>query len=230
MKLFGNEMKPNAKAQITLALCTVLAVSLPSLRAQDPGAPGAGKGAQTARVTDEQFIRAAAKSGFLEVRLAKMGVQKAQNASVKTLAQRIEDDYIKINEELKKLASSKGITVRDAGGISRTTPPTDAERAQAREKAEEAHPLLAEAVEKLEGMSGSEFDRVFVQTTANGRTVKAFEKASQNATDPEVKAFAAKTLPTLKEHMTMAQGLQAEVGAPGEGAESKTDNADPSKK
>src|SRR5436190_3578209 len=136
MKLFGNEMKPKVKTQVTLALCTVVALSLASLRAQekdqDQGAPGAGKEAQTAKVTDEQFIRAAAKSGFLEVRLAKMGVQKAQNASVKALAQRMVDDHTKINDDLKKLATSKGITVRDAEGITRSTPPTDAERTQVR--------------------------------------------------------------------------------------------------
>ena len=149
------------------------------------------------------------------------------------------DDHAKINEELKTLAKSKGITVRDVEGISRTTPATEAERTQVREKAEENHPVLAEAVERLQSMSGPEFDKKFVQTTVNhhGRTVKSFEKASQNATDSEVKAFAAKTLPTLKEHLTMAQGLQAEVGAtgaPGEGAgtdtdKSKPDNTDPSK-
>jgi putative membrane protein len=42
--------------------------------------------------------------------------------------------------------------------------------------------------------------------------VKAFEKAANEATDPEVKAFASKTLPTLKHHLSMAEALQQKLG------------------
>ena len=44
------------------------------------------------------------------------------------------------------------------------------------------------------------------------KAVKAFEKASNEAKDADVKAFATKTLPTLKEHLTMAEELQNKVG------------------
>jgi putative membrane protein len=225
MKLFGNETELNAKAKLTLALCTVLALSMASLRAQDDkdksqGGPGAASSTQTGQMTDEQFIRNAAKSGLLEVRVAKMGVQKAQNSSVKQFAQRLVDDHTKVNAELKQLASSKGITLLDADRITGITPDTDADRTQVREKAgsdDAAHKAHLEAVKKLEGLSGTEFDSAWVKAivTHHEKSVAAYEKASQSATDPQVKSFAAKTLPTLKEHLSQAKSLQSQVGAAG---------------
>ena len=37
--------------------------------------------------------------------------------------------------------------------------------------------------------------------------IKDFEKASKGAKDPDVKAFAAKTLPTLQSHLQRAQEI-----------------------
>jgi len=43
--------------------------------------------------------------------------------------------------------------------------------------------------------------------------VAAFEKESTAAADPGVKSFAAKTLPTLQEHLELIQKLQASLDA-----------------
>jgi len=39
------------------------------------------------------------------------------------------------------------------------------------------------------------------------KDVSEFEKQSTKGTDPDLKAFAAKTLPTLQEHLQMAKAL-----------------------
>jgi putative membrane protein len=53
--------------------------------------------------------------------------------------------------------------------------------------------------------------------TAHEDTVKLFQKASADAKDPEVKAFATKTLPKLQHHLQMAQDLKKAVGGDDKG-------------
>ncbi len=45
------------------------------------------------------------------------------------------------------------------------------------------------------------------------KDVKAFEKAAASAGDSDIKAFAAKTLPTLKAHLKQVQDLSKTIGA-----------------
>jgi putative membrane protein len=66
----------------------------------------------------------------------------------------------------------------------------------------------------LDAKSGADFDKDFVEAMVKDHkdAVKAFEKAATEANDAEVKAFATKTLPTLKHHLSMAEALQQKVG------------------
>lgn len=260
MNMFENKLELNAKAKLTLALCTVLALSMAPLRADDStkdksqsqGAPGSETSSQSGKLSrmDEKFVRDAAKGGAMEVQMGRIGVQRAQNPAVKQLAQRIVDDHTKANAELRQLASSKGITLPDADRVASTGTSTssgtaigtttESDRTQVRDKSDpssKSHGEHAEATKKLEGLSGTEFDRAFVKAsvTHHEKAVKEFEKASQSAEDQELKAFAAKTLPTLREHLSQAQGLQAQVGATGapgddsgtDTGKSKQDNSEP---
>jgi putative membrane protein len=69
--------------------------------------------------------------------------------------------------------------------------------------------LLA-AVSKLEG---AVFDRAYVedQIRDHEKTIALFEREAKTGKDAELKAFAEKTLPTLKEHLTMTQDLKTKV-------------------
>ena len=245
MKLLRNQIEANAKTRLTLALCTVLALSIASLRAQedkygkeskDKGAPGAASTTQAGKAgslssSDEQFIKDACKGSHVEVKMGKLGVQKAQNEQVKQFAQKLVDDHTKANTELKQLASSKGLTLPEPSD--RITAIDDsADRTQVREKEEAAHSSsdkdhaeFKREWQKLESSSGTEFDRQFMSMTVkcHEKGVQEFEKASQASSDSEVKAFAAKTLPTLREHLQTARSLQSQVGATGApGAETGT--------
>jgi putative membrane protein len=243
MKLLRNQIEPNAKAKLTFALCTVLALSGASLRAQDEdyskdkskGAAGtastteAGKAGALNR-DDEKFIKDACKGGHIEVQMGKLGVQKAQNSEVRQFAQKLVDDHTKANTELKELAARKGCTLPEPqdriSGIS-----DDADRTQVREKTDADRSHGKDEAEfkaewkKLENASGAEFDRQYVHMTVkcHEKGVKEFEKVSQGTGDADVKAFAAKTLPTLREHLQAAKSLQTQVGGVGApGAESGT--------
>jgi len=96
------------------------------------------------------------------------------------------DDHSKANTELMTLASGKGITL-----------PTALDEKHQKE------------VTKLSGMSGAEFDRAYAKMmlSDHNKDVSEFEKQSTRGSDPDLKAFATKTLPTLQEHLQMARAL-----------------------
>ena len=233
MKLFGNQFSLNAKSKFILALCTVAALSASPLRADDTdkqksqGAPDrdsttAAGGASRVDRSDEKFVKDAAKSGQMEVHMGKIGVQKSQNPQVKQFAQKLIDDHGKANAELKQIATSKGITLPPEASdkvASTTDDPTASDRTRVRDKddAHEAHAEHKKSMKELESMSAAEFDRAYVKLAVkhHEKDVSEFEKASQKLTDTELRAFAAKTLPTLREHLQTAKSLQSQVGNTG---------------
>ena len=79
---------------------------------------------------------------------------------------------------------------------------------------------------KLSAMSGAEFDRAYMNmmVSDHNKDVAAFEKESTKGGDPDLKAFAAKTLPTLKEHQQMAKALHGTQGSNNSGSRNSNSN------
>ena len=145
---------------------------------------------------DHEFVMEAAMGGLMEVELGRVAAQKGASDAVKQFGQRMVDDHSKVNEELMTLATSKGMTL--------PTALDEKHRAQ---------------VTKMSALSGAEFDRAYgkMMLSDHNKDVKEFEKQSMKATDPDLKAFAAKNLPALQEHLQMAKTLP---GAEGRGSNS----------
>jgi len=133
----------------------------------------------------------AAPGGMAEVELGKLAAEKAQNAEVKAFGQKMIADHSKAGEELKQLAAQKKVML----------PP-------------DVLPTHKELMEKLSKLSGADFDREYVKAMveAHEKDVTAFESVAKGATDADVKAFAAKTLPTLKMHLEMVKGMADKMG------------------
>ena len=150
-------------------------------------APNADK---TSMSGDSTFMMKAAQGGMAEVELGRMAVEKAQNAEVKKFAQKMIEDHTNANTELKSLARNKSVTLPTE---------TDAE-----------HKAL---MEKMKALSGAEFDKAYVQAMVDDhrKTVDLFQNESTGGTDGDAKAFAAKTLPNLKMHLEMIQGIQSKM-------------------
>lgn len=136
------------------------------------------------------FMTEAAQGGMAEVELSRMAQTKAQNADVKKFAQKMVQDHTNANNELKGVATKKTVTL-----------PTDV---GAMHKA---------AMDKLKGMSGADFDKEYVAEMVKDheKDVADFQKQADGATDADVKAFAAKTLPTLKMHLEMIKDIQGKM-------------------
>ena len=134
---------------------------------------------------DKDFIEKAAAGGMLEVQAGKMAESKAQNAEVKSFGSMLVTDHSAANDELKSLAQKKGVTL-----------PTALPKKEQK------------TVDKLS--KSKDFDKDFVHDGVQDHKhdIKDFEKASKDAKDPDVKAFAAKTLPTLQKHLQRAEELE----------------------
>ena len=135
---------------------------------------------------DATFIKKAAGGGMAEVALGHLAVEKASSPEVKKFGQRMVDDHSKANDQLKQLAAQKHVTL-----------PQDL---SAKDKATKA---------KLEKLSGDQFDRAYMKDMVKDHTkdVSDFKRESMSAKDPDVKKFAAQTLPTLQEHLKQATSI-----------------------
>jgi putative membrane protein len=136
------------------------------------------------------FWTEAAIGGMAEVELGRLASTKAQNAEVKRFGQMMVTDHTKANEELTALATKKNISLPTA---------LDAEHQS--------------TIQRLEGKTGTEFDRAYVDDMVEDHEadVQAFEKQSMDDSDPDAKAFAAKTLPTLRKHLEEIRAIQSRL-------------------
>lgn len=139
---------------------------------------------------DTTFVTKAGQGGMAEVELGRLAVQKATNEKVKQFGQKMIDDHSKANEELKTLCSNKGMTG-----------PSGMDSADESKK------------EKLSGMSGAAFDKAYMEDMVSDhkKDISEFQHEASKGTDPDVKAFATKTLPTLQAHLQLAEQALAEV-------------------
>jgi|GEM_PF-645553 len=84
--------------------------------------------------------------------------------------------------------------------------------------------------DRLSRLSGAEFDREYMKEMVKGhnKNVSEFEKASQKSQDADLKAWAAKSLPTLREHQQMARDISSKVGGKSSGTTDRPTSDRPS--
>jgi putative membrane protein len=134
------------------------------------------------------FAREAAAGGMSEVELGRLAVSKATNPAVKAFGQRMIDDHSKANADLQSIAAQAHVTLPSA---------VDAKQKK--------------TYDRLSALSGAAFDRAYIDDMVKDHKedIAAFEKAAAVAGDSPIKQFAADKLPTLRDHLRMAQEAQA---------------------
>jgi putative membrane protein len=143
---------------------------------------------------DKTFMTDTAHAGMAEVELGKLAAQNASSDQVKQFAQKMVDEHTKANVELKDLASKKNVSL-----------PSD------------LAPQDKALHDKLSNLKGDAFDRQYMaaQVAGHRKVADEFRKESKSGADADVKAWAAKTLPTIEEHLKMAQDANRAVGTSG---------------
>jgi putative membrane protein len=150
--------------------------SNPHLRSKSAGEAAAPGAVVKMSQKDVNFIQKAAGTGAQEVENGKMAEKQAKSAEVRSIAARIVADHTRLNKELAALANRKGVTF-STGGV------------------------------KAQNLGTGDFDKLYLTwlEEVHRADIADFERAAKSADDKELKAWAAKALPTLKQHLAMAQ-------------------------
>lgn len=137
------------------------------------------------------FLQEVAVGNLLEIRSSEMAKKTSTNAEVRRFADGMIADHQKNMAELKPLAQRNNVVL-----------PTDLTPEKKRE------------VSQLQSMTGSAFDRAYVdlQLKAHQQTVAKFETVGQSLGDTDVRAFVDKSLPVLRNHLTMVSNMQDKMG------------------
>jgi len=139
---------------------------------------------------DSSFVMKAAEGGQAEVQMAQLAQTKASNQAVKDLANKLVTDHTKANDNLKPIASKDNVTWPT--GMS------------AKEQAE---------YNKLQALSGADFDRAYVnyEIKDHKQDINLFQHEANHGNDSQVKAWASENLPTLQEHLRMAENALSSI-------------------
>jgi putative membrane protein len=183
--LTGNQhMKTVKKTKIVTIAGLALALSAGALVAAETE----NRGQLSAK--DYKFVADAYRGGTTEVELGQLAVQKASTDQVRSFGERMVADHKKANEELQTIVSSKGATlpVQLSHGENST-------------------------MSHLQKETGKDFDKSYAKHMVKDHEtdVKDFKDAAKDLNDPELRAFAQKTLPTLEEHLRMAREIEAQT-------------------
>ena len=140
---------------------------------------------------DASFYKDAAAGGMSEVELGQLAQDKASTPAVKEFGAMMVKDHSAADDRLKRLAMSEQVSLQ--GG------PTVLQKAT---KA------------KLDMMSGESFDKSYIKGMLDDHKadIKDFQKEASDGKDPQARAFAAATLPTLKHHLQRAEAIAKSAG------------------
>ncbi len=140
---------------------------------------------------DATFYKKAAEGGIAEVDEGNLAQQKANTQALKDFGAMMVKDHSAANEKLQTLAASKNISLPSSASIG---------------------DMATKA--KLDVLSGDTFDRSYIKSQIKDHrgAVALFKKESRSGQDPDAKAFAIATLPTLQMHLHTIETIAANEG------------------
>jgi putative membrane protein len=156
----------------------------PHLRSKSAG-QAASPGTTTVKMSqkDVNFIQKAAGGGAQEIENGKMAEKQAKNAEVKSIAARMVADHTRINKELTALATRKGVTFSTSGV-------------------------------RAQNLGSGNFDALYLKwlEEVHRADIADFERQAKSGDDSELKSWASKTVPILKQHLAAVQQADKKVG------------------
>ncbi len=188
-------------ARLMAGAALIALIAQPAL-AQSPGTaspqqpqPPAAAGQQQLAQQDLDFAKKAVGDGMAEVKLGQLASQQAESDQVKQFGQRMVDDHSSANDKLKSIAQQKGVDL----------PQSMPDQAQ-------------QAYNDLQSKSGRGFDQAYIDKMVadHQKAVDLFQQEAKAGKDTDLQNFAKQTLPTLQEHLDLAQKTQEQVTAAAE--------------
>ena len=143
-------------------------------------------------ISASEFVEKAGRGGLAEVEMGQLGEQKATNGQVKDFAKRMVTDHTQANGELAALTKGKGVQIPSS---------QSADHKAMMDKFRQQH-------------AGKDFDRDYIEQMVDDHKedIELFETAADDASlDSDLRGYAKKTLPTLRDHLKQAQTIQSKL-------------------
>jgi putative membrane protein len=133
---------------------------------------------------DADFVVNAVTSNLAEIKIAQLAKNRSSDTDVKEMATRLEEQHLKILNELKAYADKKGIAI----------------------PLQEADKDVRE-MNRLSEVSSENFDEKWCDAMEDRheKSIDKFESRLNKTEDPELKEWIVATLPGLKEHLSMIE-------------------------
>lgn len=137
--------------------------------------------------SDSKFMVEAADGGMAEVQMGEIASREGVDKRVKEFGDMMQKDHMKANDELKKLAKDKNVTL--PASISENN-------------MDNKHKLMQK--------TGKDFDKTYINMMVDDheKDIKEFKNAAEKCNDADVKAWAEKTLPVLQKHLDSAKAIK----------------------
>ena len=151
---------------------------------------GAPAWSQGSGPTDPQIAAIVVAANQADIDAGKLAESKTHSKDVKAFAQQMVTDHTKMNNELHTLATQKNVNL-----------PADMDQEH------------QQAMQKVASKQGADLDKAYVRAMVKHHSdaLGAFQDAANDATDADVKAFAARNVPVLQEHLRMALNLDKSI-------------------
>jgi len=139
------------------------------------------------------FVEKATIGNQFEIESSRIALQQSQNDDVKNLAQEMVDDHTKCGEDLRKLVAEK-----------------NPDETQPTMQMDATHQKM---LDKLKATKGADFDKLYVkdQQKAHKEAISLYKGYANDGDNPDLKAFAAQTLPTLQQHQSDVNGVAKSI-------------------
>lgn len=154
-----------------------------------PGQPGQPDNGM--QMQDKMFLHKASEGGMAEVQFGQLAAQKGNSSEVKQFGQKMVEDHTKLNEQMRPIAASLGVT-----------PPKHLNKADQAE------------YEKLNGLSGDAFDQEYITDMVKDhrKDLHEFRNEESATSNPDLKAAVAQAEQVISQHLSMIQGIAQQKG------------------
>jgi putative membrane protein len=192
--LYSQTPQPQTPQQDSAARRTWPSVPrLPTRTTTGATAPTTADTGRLAAMADSSFVRDATLGSLWEMRLGTLAEQKASSSAVKDFAKRMVSDHTSMWKQWTSLARKNGLPVNST-----------------------LQPEQQQSVTQLGTASGAEFDNAYMtaMVQAHQRDATMFQQLGPSARSSEVQQLASSGLATIQQHLSMAQQVASQIGAP----------------
>ncbi len=185
-------MRLNLRILSTGVLSVLLSIALFGCQRSGENVQAARDNKTVLSDSDKNFLMKAEKDNIAEQEIGRFAAEKTQNKDVKDYAQMLVDDHTKALNDLVDLMNKKGMA--QPNGLPK---------------------VEHDAMNKLNGLSGADFDREFINMMVEDhqKAVSEFRQEKDMAQDKDVKSYADNVLPVLEKHLQKAQELQRNLAS-----------------